>query len=126
MDIVLDCINVVKYVKAYGKLEWWALENPRGRMRRIINERRGIDIGKWVMGFDLCEFAKWSDIPTKDTYTKFTCLWGEFTEPDKKALPMTHKKGSSPIHRASPGPDRWKLRSMTPRGFSNAFFHANR
>ena len=30
-----------------------------------------------------------------------------------------HKKWSW-IHRASPGPDRWKIRSTTPQGIANA------
>ena len=125
IDIVLDCRKVVAYFKRHGSnLRWWAMENPKGRMRRIIKEQRGIDIGKWRMHFDPCMYGGWLD-PIGDTYTKDTYLWGEFEEPEQKPVPITHKKGTSPIHRASPGPDRWRFRSITPRGFANAFFAAN-
>lgn len=126
MDLVLDCIKVVDIVadRPDSHLRWWALENPKGRMRRIIHERRGVDIGPFTYAFDPCEFAGWNP-GGEDTYTKRTFLWGQFEKPEHRPLPITHKRGTSPIHRAAPGPDRWRLRSATPRGFANAFFAAN-
>lgn len=92
------------------KPRWWAMENPAGRLSRFI--------GRPAATFDPCDYG--------DSYTKRTCLWGEFAMPPKDRVPITHAKGSSPIHRAAPGPDRWRFRSQTPPGFARAFFDHNR
>ena len=58
--------------------------------------------------------------------TKATCLWLKGLEPLKetnnvKREMMTLKKSQrSRIHYASPGPDRWKLRSTTFQGIADA------
>jgi hypothetical protein len=103
----------------------WAAENPVGRMRRIVLEKRGVDIGKWTRTFDPNDFAGWADAPDADAYTKRTCLWGEFNELTEDRRNITHRKGSSPIHRAPPSEDRWRFRSVTPQGFARAFYAAN-
>ena len=62
-----------------------------------------------------------------EPYFKATCLWLRDIEPLKpsnKLIPP--KRGTeeykkwSMVHRASPGPDRWKVRSRTFRGVSEA------
>lgn len=62
-----------------------------------------------------------------DNYTKKTCLWtgGGFVMPD----PLQASGLGTPddrIHKCPPGPDRGKIRSMTPTGFAKAVFEANR
>jgi len=86
--------------------KWWALENPVGRLRRYY--------GPPTYMFHPCDHG--------DRYTKKTCLWGKFTTPDK--TPVEPTEGSK-MHKLPPGPDRARLRSMTPPGFSRAFFEAN-
>ena len=86
---------------------FWALENPVGRLVNYL--------GKPKMYFNPCDYG--------DPYTKKTCLWGKFNIP--KQLPVT-LVDKSPIHYMSPGPDRTKLRSITPPGFARAFYEANK
>jgi len=57
-----------------------------------------------------------------DPYTKLTCLWGEFNTPMRTPVPATE---GSKMHRLGPSPDRAMLRSVTPMGFSRAFYEAN-
>lgn len=105
MSTVDACLRIVWTHRP----RFWALENPVGRLSRFI--------GKPAMTFDPCDYG--------DPYTKRTCLWGVFNPPVKRPVPITHAKGSSPIHRAAPGPDRWRIRSKTPAGFARAFQEAN-
>ena len=85
---------------------WWALENPVGKLRRYL--------GPPTYLFDPCDHG--------DPYRKKTLLWGQFTIPVK--TPVIPVK-DSPIHWMSPGKDRAAKRSVTPPGFTRAFFEAN-
>lgn len=90
-------------------LRWWALENPSGKLPKFLGDHRHT--------FNPNDYG--------DPYSKRTCLWGDFTIPQKRPVPISHAPGRSPIFLASPGPDRWRLRSKTPPGFARAFFEAN-
>jgi len=102
LSIVDACIRIIMFTKP----NWWCLENPVGRLSRYL--------GKPRMYFNPCDYG--------DPYTKKTCLWGDFTEPEKNPIEPTE---GSKMHLLPPSKDRWKLRSATPQGFSHAFFRAN-
>lgn len=85
---------------------WWALENPVGRLRQFY--------GDPTLIFNPCDYG--------DPYTKKTLLWGQFTPPIK--TPVEPTEGSK-TWLLPPGPQRARLRSMTPPGFAKAFFTAN-
>lgn len=90
---------------------WWVLENPVGRLRTWY--------GPPKFSFHPHEFA--ADFP-EEAYTKKTLLWGNFNEPTKCSVPPVL---GSKMHRLPPTPDRAQLRSMTPKGFAQAWFEAN-
>jgi hypothetical protein len=53
-----------------------------------------------------------------DPYPKNTCLWLKnlpLLKPTNMVAPTDQR-----IHRCPPGPNRWKIRSTTPKGFSEA------
>jgi hypothetical protein len=102
LSIVDACLRLVTITQP----EWWALENPVGKLVRWL--------GKPTIYFDPCDFG--------DPYTKRTALWGQFTEPKKSPVDPA---GKSPIHWMPPGPKRAAKRSLTPPGFAQAFFEAN-
>lgn len=102
LSVVDACLRLVWLCQP----EWWALENPVGRLSRYI--------GRPQFYFDPCDFGH--------PYTKKTCLWGNFNLP--KLTPVQPTLGSK-MHLLPPSPDRWKLRSETPEGFAKAFFEAN-
>jgi hypothetical protein len=108
LDIVFACLRITGQTKP----EWWALENPVGRLRRLVPE-----LGEPTLSFNPCDYG--------DPWTKRTLVWGQFRLPKPDPVPITHRKGSSPIHRAAPGPERAAFRSLTPPGFARAFFEAN-
>lgn len=118
--VVRDCLRVVEYASPY----WWVLENPRGRIARVVPE-----VGKWLMHFNPCDYAGFADEPEREAYTKDTYLYGDFETrfPTAPVEPVyyTDNKGNR-------GSWQWKhlggksertkeLRSMTPQGFSRAF-----
>ena len=88
------------------KPEWWALENPVGRLVHYY--------GPPSLSFDPCYYG--------DPYTKKTLLWGEFNAPERSPVEPTE---GSKMHLLPPSPDRQALRSVTPPGFAHAFFKAN-
>lgn len=109
IQVVRDCLECVERYKP----QWWCLENPVGRLAKCVPE-----ISKWKHTFQPTDYG--------DPYSKRTCLWGEFTMPVKTPVARhPDPKIGQPVWYASPGPERQKLRSMTPPGFAKAFFKAN-
>lgn len=102
LSIVDACLRLICVLRP----EWWALENPVGRLVHYL--------GKPKLYFHPCDFG--------DPYTKKTALWGEFNLPEKNPVEPTE---GSKMHLLPPSKDRWRLRSITPEGFARAFFEAN-
>ncbi len=102
LSIADACARIV----LFHKPDWWALENPVGRLRRYY--------GNPAYTFNPCDHG--------DPYTKRTLIWGDFKVPERN--PVEPIEGSK-MHKLPPGPDRARLRSMTPPGFAQAFFEAN-
>lgn len=124
LSLVDACLRAV----AVYRPAWWVLENPVGRLKSYLGKPRAI--------FHPWHYAGYREqpgetVPRTDRYTKQTCLWGNFTMPERKALapvlgtPEQPAQGSSWIHRLGPSDDRANLRSMSPEGFSLAFCLAN-
>lgn len=129
MEIVEACLKIIwkcQYkVESNGKrftsLKFWALENPNGFLKYFL--------GRPVFEFDPCDFG--------NPYTKRTHLWGYFNNPIKQNqvsskygkfdhLSMQEIKSISNAEMWKDTKNRQALRSITPSGFANAFFEANR
>jgi len=104
MRIVIGVLRII----ALARPEWWALEQPVGRLNKYLGPPR--------MWFDPCDYG--------DPYTKRTYLWGRFTKPVPLALRVL-PDATSRIHFMPARPDRAMKRSITPPGFARAFFEAN-
>lgn len=102
LSVVDACLRII----ALCKPQWWALENPVGRLTKYLGPPR--------LTFNPCDYG--------DPYTKRTLLWGDFMEPEQSPVEPTL---GSKMHRLPPSPERWRLRSETPQGFALAFFRAN-
>lgn len=86
---------------------FWVIENPIGKMRKLLGTPKLI--------FTPSDYG--------DSYTKKTLLWGKFN------LPWMHKVEAiegSKMHLIPPGKNRKEIRSITPSGFAQAFYEANR
>jgi hypothetical protein len=85
--------------------KWWALENPRNKLRRYYGTPR-IVFKQWWYG---------------DGQEKPTCLWGNFNVPEynpgKRTKPSTYKTKKQNAD---------KRDAITPQGFAKAFFKANK
>jgi site-specific DNA-cytosine methylase len=146
LQLAYQVIRAVDYFKP----DFWVLENPVGRLPRLMPE-----IGKPRLIFDPCDYAGWvttdqererldelrhyheegrkftqEDLQLiKDTgaYTKRTCLWGEFNVPQKRRIePVRVCNQGSWLQLLGGKSDKTKrARSDTPWGFSYAFAEAN-
>jgi len=104
---LLDAMSVVdaclRFVYIY-KPKFWALENPRNKLRRYLGEPRVI-FEQWWFG---------------DGKAKPTCLYGNFNmpkyNPGKRMKPSTFKTSTQ---------NSFKKDAITPVGFAKAFFRAN-
>lgn len=111
-NLLKEAIIIVRAVLAVIDItqpEFWCLENPVGRLQKCVPE-----LGPWRLKFNPCDYG--------DPYTKQTCLWGKFNTPKKN--PVEPILGSK-IHTLPETRERPKLRSLTPKGFAEAFFNAN-
>ncbi len=138
MGIVKACLAIIWEIQynlptplaKRTNLKFWALENPMGLLKRYL--------GNPVFRFNPYDFG--------DAYKKDTGLWGYFNMPKKKPC-KTYTKDY--IHTISPNGKSLKKfdhllnkeinytkktkhlsrtgkRAITPSGFANAFFMANK
>jgi len=123
LEIIHECMYILpSNTSRKPTLKFWALENPNGMLKYFL--------GKPVFEFNPYDFG--------DDYKKKTHLWGWFNEPKKN--PILCKKGKFdrtlmkdfinklPKDYIIPeGSNRRQcFRSMTPSGFAEAFFQANK
>ena len=128
MKIVGHCMNIIWSVCSCSgsNLKFWALENPRGLLRRFL--------GAPALTFEHWQFGGEAVKPTD--------LWGYFNLPKptikEKPINLTKKfpngrvnskKWSKPV--CPPqfehlGLSRADLRAITPSGFAEAFYRANK
>jgi site-specific DNA-cytosine methylase len=105
LSLVDACLRLVHVLQP----NWWALENPIGKINRWI--------GDPYYTFNPNHFG--------DPYTKKTHLWGRFTKPRPTFDTLVEPTEGSRMHFISPSEERKAIRSATPMGFSRAFKEAN-
>ena len=92
-----------------------AVENPvmhkhaKKRIRNFVPQTQSVQP---------YEFAK--SINSEDNVTKRTCLWLKNLPPLVKTGTLTKETARQDIHLASPGPNRWKIRSKFHKGLARA------
>ncbi len=149
METVIACLKIIwecQYelptpLAKRTNLQFWALENPFGLLRRYL--------GNPALIFQPYDYG--------DPYQKKTCLWGYFNEPKKNPckdytkkniheMSRSRKKGNKfgvkaeklgnlDLYNPLFNPQGYKLpegteyrsarRAITPAGFANAFYKAN-
>lgn len=123
MEVVQHCLRIIwecqtrikKDTQKFSPLKFWALENPNGMLKYFL--------GKPAFEFNPYDFG--------DNYKKKTHIWGWFNNPIKSPIqcdkPKFDKLTTREIHLEYYGNlDRQSRRAITPKGFANAFFEANR
>jgi len=124
MSVVQACMQIVWRISEYSKLDFWALENPRGLLRRFL-------------GNPLFTFEQWQ---YGNLGMKATDIWGWFNKPKptvtvqpSDVVPLEKVKYADIIktnpqafaHITGREQRRSAARAITPSGFANAFFKAN-
>lgn len=120
---VTRCREIIEHCAIYGKLKFWALENPKGLLRQIL--------GKPVLTFEAWEYG--------DPWKKATDLWGFYNLPKKTPVKLngyTEQYFLDEFYRETEIPADHKRvkgdciksikRAMTPPNFAEAFYRANR
>ncbi|KKK60853.1 hypothetical protein LCGC14_3020200, partial [marine sediment metagenome] len=108
--------NIEKDTQKKPPLNFWVLENPKGML-------------EWFLGKPVYIFQPWE---FGDMYKKRTCLWGYFKEPIKTNdiepdVVKFDKLKTKEIHGEYYGKyDRQTRRAITPAGFAQAFYEANK
>lgn len=130
LEIVLACLAIIKGCNP----KFWAMENPRGYLRKYMGDPK-LTFQPWEYG---------------DPWTKATDIWGNFNIPEKRykswddvpnKLPLYTRRGRGKpnfafLHKSShklipqlafanPDSDA-AFRAITPPGFAEAFFNANK
>lgn len=121
MKTIEACMRIVWEVQKRKKIEFWALENPMGLLRRFLGNPP-YNFNQWWFGNDR---------------TKNTDLWGKFKIPRRRIFQSPiylsttkgyiNKKGEKLANRNP----KWysnisaKNRAITPAGFAKEFFKAN-
>lgn len=112
IKLVRKSLEIVEYFSP----SFWVLENPTGRITSCIPE-----LGKPSYWFHPSDYG--------ENYTKKTYLWGRFVPPMALFGPGVGNPvpaSESPIMKLGGKSERTKtLRSVTPPGFSKAFYLAN-
>lgn len=116
----IACFSACHHALSWSGAPFY-VENPVGVLSGIAH------LPKPDVYFDPCDFAGYLNAVERDAeaYTKKTCLWtgNGFVMPQARRVePVLGSK----MHTMSPGPDRERLRSATPKGFARAVFEANR
>lgn len=126
MEVVEACLRIIWRCRLAGRLKFWALENPLGLMRQFL--------GRPAMTFYQWQF--------NDDGIKPTDLWGYFKPPVPTVIErppdMTKRYDCGRTHAknwdrcpaaqeyAHLGLTRAERRAITPPGFAQAFYRANR
>lgn len=113
METIEACMQIIWGVQKIHKLAFWALENPEGLLRRFLGNPP-YHFYQWYFGD--CNRNKPTD------------LWGRFNEPKRKhmikpeyVVKSAHNKNADWYSNSSA-----KTRAITPKGFAEAFYKANK
>jgi hypothetical protein len=103
LALVDACIRIA-WVQMQNGARWWALENPRNKLRRYLGPAR-LEFYQWEYG---------------DPGHKPTCIWGDFTPPMKQPKPRT-KPSTFQTQYENARPED----AITSPKFARAFYEAN-
>ncbi len=125
-ETIKACIEIIWQCQAESGIQFWALENPVGLLRKFLG-RPEFTFFQWEYG---AEFVKRTD------------LWGYFNSPKKTVLKRpegltkqfpcgsfnsaTWSAPKCPTEYIGRGLTKADIRAITPPGFAQAFFRANR
>ena len=102
LSVVDACLRI--WFAHREQVAWWALENPRNKLRRYLGPAR-LEFYQWEYG---------------DPGHKPTCIWGDFVPPMKTPKPRTKPSTFNTQYENARPED-----AITPPNFARAFFEVN-
>jgi len=113
-------LDIIDYFEQKGTLKFWVIENPVGRIEKLVPRLKNTIF----LQFNPCDYG--------DGYTKKTRLWGDFNpflvktpvKPVKATLSRNGRSQGNMSIEMYYGVKSQKVRSITPPGFSKAFYEA--
>ncbi len=112
--------EIIEYFKSIGVLIFWQVENPSSDIHT-----HNPWLGKVKQKFNPCDFAGFDPIPDNSRYNKQTWLWGEFNQMELRRMEPFSKENPGWKNLGGKSERTKELRSITPLGFSYAFYHFN-
>lgn len=109
LEVVDACLDIILRCRP----RWWVLENPRGRLRLLRENRLGPV--KW--SFSPCEYG--------EEWSKWTLLWGQFNVPPIRRWHVCQHEFWGWRQLGGKSERTKRLRSETSSAFASAFFEAN-
>jgi hypothetical protein len=120
MKVVQACMRIIWNERANGSLKFWAMENPKGLLRQFM--------GRPPFSFDASEYG--------EDYNKGTDIWGYYNLPVKKKDYIRYPSTDKNTRKLPAIPEDYIRdpemttvairRSITPAGFAQAFYNANK
>lgn len=112
MKTIEACLRIIWEIQKVNKLKFWALENPEGLLRRFLGNPP-YRFEQWWFGNDRC---------------KKTDIWGRFKEPKRLVFekPDNYQKAAHNKNADWYSNSTAAQRAITPAGFANAFYKANK
>lgn len=120
-ELVSKVKEIIDWFEKIFILEFWAIENPMSRIHKLNSW-----MGKPKLKFNPCDYAGYDPIPENSRYNKQTWLWGTFKNPVKNYIHPLQKEFPGHIKLGGKSERTKELRSITPLGFSYAFYEANK
>ena len=112
--------EIIDFFENTELLDFWAVENPRSRIHTLNPW-----LGKPRLKFNPCDYAGYDPVPDNSRYNKDTWLWGNFKLPEKRYLEPLQKEYPGFTKLGGKSEKTKELRSVTPLGFSYAFYETN-
>lgn len=115
--LVAKTKEIIDYFNPFA----WQVENPKTRIHKLnpwIGQRP-----KFV--FNPCDFAGYDPNPDDSRYNKETWLFGKFNDPVPKRMEPLGKEYPGFTNLGGKSLATKNARSVTPLGFSYAFYAAN-
>ena len=117
LSIVDACMRIIRQASLNGYLKFWALENPRGKLR-------------YFMGIPKNTFYQWQ---FGGQFKKPSDVWGYYNDPTPTVKKEPHfnvdkswQKPICPPEYLDLGLKRVDIRAITPEQFAKAFFKVNK
>ena len=118
--LVAKTKEVIDFFDKKKVLRFWQIENPMSRIHKLNTW-----MGKPRLKFNPRDYAGYDPTPKNSQYNKMTWLWGNFNLPKQKPLPALSKEYPGFKKLGGKSLKTKNARSITPLGFSYAFFKYN-